>query len=215
MKITLLCSDPMHPVNPYLEAWKAKAPPVWDVELVREKAQATGGDILFLISCSEIVNSKDRAQYGACLVLHASDLPSGRGWSPHIWELANSADSITLTLLDAEDKVDSGAIWCKVSISIPKNFLWDEINHKLFQAEVDLINYAIENYGLIKPTMQPPNMEATYYRRRTQGDSAIDPNKTIAEQFDLIRVCDPNRFPAYFEYLGRRYLLKVEKDNGQ
>jgi methionyl-tRNA formyltransferase len=56
---------------------------------------------------------------------------------------------------------------------------------------------------------------ATYYPRRTPKDSEIDVFKTIAEQFDMIRVCDPNRFPAYFEFMGQRYILKLEKSNGQ
>lgn len=37
-----------------------------------------------------------------------------------------------------------------------------------------------------------------------------EPNKSIAEQFNLIRVCDPNRFPAFFEYLGREFNLEIK-----
>jgi methionyl-tRNA formyltransferase len=215
MKITLLCSDAEHPVNAYLENWMALTSPPLTVELVRKKAQATGGSIMFLISCSEIITAQDRAQYGACLVLHASDLPEGRGWSPHIWELSQGAEAITLTLLEAEDKVDSGRIWKKVHIPVPKHALWDEINQLLFQAEVELINFAVEHYQNIEPQPQHAEVESTYFPRRTQNNSQIDPYKSIAEQFDLIRVCDPNRFPAYFYYLGQRYNLKVEKSNDQ
>ena len=43
----------------------------------------------------------------------------------------------------------------------------------------------------------------------TQGE--IDPDKTIAEQFDLMRVCDPDRYPAYFNYLGYKYVIRIEK----
>jgi methionyl-tRNA formyltransferase len=35
----------------------------------------------------------------------------------------------------------------------------------------------------------------------------------LAEQFDLLRVVDSERFPAFFEYRGRRYKLKIEKDD--
>ena len=215
MKITLLCSDEKHPVNAYLEDWMADDGKEQIVELVRKKAEANGGDILFLISCCEIITAQDRAKYGACLVLHASDLPKGRGWSPHIWELSQGAQCITLSLLEAEDKFDSGRIWKKVDIQVPKHALWDEINHLLFEAEVLLINFAIENFSNIAPQSQPADLVATYYPRRTSLNSQIDPRKSISEQFDLIRVCDPNRFPAYFEYLGQRYLLKIEKSNEQ
>lgn len=215
MKITLLCSDPQHPVNAYIQRWAQAQAGLHEVDIVQKKAQLGGGEILFLISCSEIINANDRAQYKACLVLHASDLPKGRGWSPHIWALVEGAEVITLSMLEAEDKVDSGCIWSKTHITVPKHALWDEINHLLFTAEVDMIDYAVQNYTLINPLAQAETDQATYYPKRTPKDSQIDPQKSIAEQFDLIRVCDPNRFPAYFEHMGQRYILKLEKSNEQ
>ncbi len=215
MKITLLCSDPQHPVNTYIQRWTQAQAGLHEVDVVQKKSQLCGGEILFLISCSEIINANDRAQYKACLVLHASDLPKGRGWSPHIWALVQGAEVITLSMLEAEDKVDSGSIWRKAHITVPKHALWDEINHLLFTAEVDMIDYAVQNYALVTPQVQTDTDQATYYPKRTPKDSQIDPHKSIAEQFDLIRVCDPNRFPAYFEHLGQRYTLKLEKSNEQ
>lgn len=215
MKVTILCSDAAHPINAYLERWMANVQPAVSVERVRRKKDVSGGDLLFLVSCSEIITAQDRSAYGASLVLHASDLPKGRGWSPHIWELSQGADAITLSLLEAEDRVDTGRIWKKVHIPVPKHALWDEINSLLFQAEIDLIEFAIANFGAIDPEPQADGIPATYYPRRTPLDSRIDPFRSIAEQFDLIRVCDSNRFPAYFDYLGHRYLLKIEKSNEQ
>ena len=215
MKITLLCSDVKHPVYAYLRAWMVTQNGLHDVVLVQKKSDLAGGDILFLVSCSEIIDAKVREMYLATLVLHAGDLPKGRGWSPHIWEIVNGAETITLTLLEAEDKVDSGRIWQKLDITVPKNALWNEINHLLFEAEVELINFAVQNFGTVSPSIQKATENPSYYPKRTPADSRIDVNKSIAEQFDLIRVCDPNRFPAYFEHLGCRYTLKLEKTHEQ
>lgn len=213
MKITVLCSDLQHPVNAYIQRWAEAQTGLHEVDIVQKKSQLRGGEILFLVSCSEIINANDRAQYKACLVLHASDLPKGRGWSPHIWALIEGAEVITLSILEAEDKVDSGRVWSKSDITVPKHALWDEINHLLFTAEVDMIDYAVRNYLLVTPQAQTETDRATYYPKRTPKDSQIDPHKSIAAQFDLIRVCDPDRFPAYFEHLGRRYILKLERSN--
>jgi methionyl-tRNA formyltransferase len=213
VKITLLCSDPEHPVNTYLLTWARTQPRTHEVELVQKKAQLTGGDFLFLVSCSEIIGADDRARYKATLVLHASDLPKGRGWSPHIWELINGADHITLSLLEAEDKVDSGKIWKKTRIGIPKDALWDEINHLLFSAEIQLIDFVVKHFDQVRPESQDDTENPSYFPKRSSEDSRIDPTKSIAAQFDLIRVCDPNRFPAYFEHLGHRYTLRLEKFN--
>lgn len=215
MKITLLCSDPQHPANAYIQGWAKAQVGLHEVDIVQKKLQLSGGDILFLISCSEIINANEREKYKACLVLHASDLPKGRGWSPHIWELLQGAEAITLSMLEAEDKVDSGRIWRKAHISVPKDALWDEINHLLFTAEVEMIDFAVQNYALVTPQPQLDTEQATYFPKRVLHDSQIDPNKSISEQFDLIRVCDPNRFPAFFEHLGKRYNLKLEKFNEQ
>lgn len=181
------------------------------IELLQSKSQLSGGELLFLISCSEIIKKIDRSKYLATLVLHASDLPRGRGWSPHIWEIVNGAENISLSMLEAEDKVDSGRIWAKRQIPIPKDALWDEINHLLFTAEIELIDMAVKQFGQITPAAQSKVEQATYYPKRTNQDSQIDPNKTIEEQFNRIRVCDPYRFPAFFELHGKKYKLILEK----
>ncbi|WP_131110558.1 UDP-glucuronic acid dehydrogenase [Sulfuricystis thermophila] len=211
MKISLLCSDPTHPVIPYLQAWANAQSGTHQVSLVSRKDQLPGGDVLFLISCTELVGPAEKAKYSASLVLHASDLPKGRGWSPHIWELLQGADFITLSLIEADEPVDSGRVWKKTKINIPRHALWDEINHALFSAEVELIDYAVKNFDDIEPVVQDEKQPATYYRRRTPEDSRLDIHKTIAEQFDLIRVCDPQRYPAFFDHLGHRYIVKLEK----
>lgn len=215
MRISLLCSDPTHPVNDYLNRWIAANSSAHDISLVRSKADLPGGDVLFLVSCSEIIRDTDRLAYGTCLVIHASDLPLGRGWSPHIWEIVNGARKITVTLLEAADSVDSGRIWKKISFAVQPHALWNEINSDLFQVEVDLINYAVENYQSIQPVDQSSLIAPTYYRRRSPEDSRIDPTKSLASQFDLLRVCDPKRFPAFFELDGHVYKLTLERVSGE
>jgi methionyl-tRNA formyltransferase len=211
MQISLLCSDEQHPVNDHLKKWISVQQGIHQVELVRRKTELSGGDILFLISCSEIVGQTDRSAYRTTLVLHASDLPRGRGWSPHIWQLIEGADEIILSLLEAEDKVDSGRIWKKLKFSVPKHALWDEINMCLFEAEIELIDFAVSEFERVLPTKQDPTIEPSYYPRRTSADSQIDPSQSISSQFDRIRVCDPNRFPAFFELHSKRYKLILEK----
>ena len=52
------------------------------------------------------------------MVLHVSDLPRGRGWSPYIWELINGATFIKVSLIEAKEEVDAGQIWLQEKISI-------------------------------------------------------------------------------------------------
>lgn len=213
MKITVLNSSVDHPINAWLSDWKAKHENTHEIEIVRSKSELSGGELLFLISCVEIIGAQDRAKYAKTLVIHASDLPLGRGWSPHVWQVVNGETEVTVTLLEAEDKVDSGDIWQKLKIHVPPTALYDEINQRIFQAEVDLMDYAVNSFPAIEPKPQDSSIEPTYWPKRSPEDSELDTSKSIDDLFNLIRVCDPNRFPAYFIKGGRKYVLKLEADN--
>lgn len=210
MKVSILCSSAEHPINAWLEDWATANRGRHEIEIIRNKRDASGGELLFLVSCGEIVNAEDRSRYMRTLVIHASNLPDGRGWSPHVWQIVDGASEITVTLLEAEDNVDSGAIWKQLRITIDPSWLYDEINTALFEAELELMDYATINFDSAEPRQQADRPHS-YYRKRTLEDSRIDPKRSIAEQFNLIRVCDPVRFPAFFEWNGRKYRLIVER----
>jgi methionyl-tRNA formyltransferase len=211
MNISILISSTENPVNIYIDKWVEKNKN-HQISIIHSKEELTSGDILFLISCSDIISKLERSKFMKTLVIHASDLPRGRGWSPHVWEIINGATDITLSLLEAEDKVDTGDIWKKTIVSIPKTALFDEINELIFNAELELMDFAIANYNTIKPKKQS-NIDSTYWPKRSPKDSEIDINKGISEQFDLIRICDPDRFPVFFYKNGERFNITIKKDN--
>lgn len=211
MRISILCSSPEHPVNAWLARWKRAHEPDHDIDIVASKDMLRGGELLFLVSCSEIIRAAERNKYRKCLVIHASDLPQGRGWSPHVWQILEGRDCITVSLLEAEDKVDTGHIWHKLRLKIPPHFLHDEINQALFDAELELMDFAVRHFATITPSSQSADEAPSWYPKRSPEDSRLDPNRSIAEQFDLIRVCDPARFPAFFELHGHRFKITVEK----
>ena len=183
LQISVVCSTPTHPVFAYLREWGR-----YD-ELCTSIRELSGGDILFLVSCTEIVPASVRALFRKTLVLHASNLPHGRGWSPHIWQLIEGRDELTLSLLEAEDPVDTGDIWKTTQLSFTGTELHHEINHALFRAELELMDWAIDHFSDVVPRRQSGT--TSYYPRRTPEDSRIDPDLSIAEQFDLLRVSDP------------------------
>jgi len=212
MKIDVLCTGANHPIRPLLDSWVQRQGAVGhQARLIDRVEAAIGGDMLLLISCSDIVGAEVRGRYNHTLVIHASDLPHGRGWSPHVWEILNGADQLTVTLLEAADKVDSGAIWRKVSVPLAGHELADEINAKLFAAELDLMDFAVAAADTVQPVPQAANIEPSYYPRRTADMSELDPTRSLAEQFDLLRVADPTRYPAFFWWRGHRYILKIKK----
>ncbi len=209
MKISIVCSDLQHPVYPWLLAWRERHQAQHQIEICSQPAQLSGGDILFLISCHDKIGPAIRQAYRATLVIHAADLPHGRGWSPHIWQVIEGRKEIKVTLLTAEDLIDSGEIWAQQTLHLQGHELADEINQLLFAAEMALMDYAVVHLHDAQP--RPQQGEPSYYRKRTPEDSRIDPQRSIAEQFDLLRVADPQRFPAFFDFRGYRYRIILEK----
>lgn len=211
MRISILCTDPNHPVVESLRVWvKEVSSNGHVVTLVFDKSELCGGDILYLVSCSQIIRDVERNKYKAALVLHASDLPKGRGWSPYVWSVLGGANKITVSLLEAIDPVDTGAIWLKTTFDLEGHELLQEIHAKLFEAELLLMSELVDQFDYITPVQQLGE-PGPYMEKRTPADSQLDPNKTIAEQFNLLRVVDSIRYPAFFEYQGQQYLLRIEK----
>ncbi|MEZ6015077.1 MAG: formyltransferase family protein [Planctomycetota bacterium] len=210
MKISILISDPRHPVNGPMRAWRDRRAAEHRVELVQHSRELSGGDVLFLISAHEVIRADVRARYRKTLVVHASDLPRGRGWSPHVWAVLEGAQSITVSLLEAEDSVDTGAIWRKTSFALEGHELHDELNTKLFDAEVALMDFAVDHFDEVRPEPQAAE-GASVYRRRTPEDSRLDLDRPLREQLPLLRVSDPARYPAFFEHAGHLFELTLRK----
>jgi methionyl-tRNA formyltransferase len=211
MKISLLCSSEQHPIMPHLQHWKTQIENSGhQVTICSKKSQLGAGDILFLISCSERIGDEEYQKYQHVLVLHASDLPKGRGWSPHIWEILNGSETIIISLIEAAENIDTGDVWKKIAIPVEKHLLYNDINDILFQGELELMTWAVSNKADTVPKVQDLNEKATYWPRRTPQDSRLEAEKSIEEQFDLLRICDPDRYPAYFELYGRKYKIRLE-----
>ena len=119
LNVTLICSDINHPVFSYLQAWCHKSHSLYNIQLVSTTADIKNENgLLFLISCSEFIKKNSRNKFEHAVVLHASDLPFGRGWSPHIWDIIHGKCEVVLSLLNAEAEIDTGDVWKKIRISL-------------------------------------------------------------------------------------------------
>ena len=150
--ISIIISSEDHPINIWIESWMREQSDDLNVEVIRSPVEAKGGDICFLISCTDILPIAVRELYSYVLVIHASDLPEGRGWSPHIWNIIGGGEEITVSLIEASEKVDRGDIWQKYCYNIPDYFLYDDIISIVNQAHIHLMDYTIDNYGIVRPT---------------------------------------------------------------
>ena len=219
MNVVILSTDPQHPVNHSLRGWKSLTVKNGHKVRIESNPDNVGsGDILFLVSCSVFITEEIKKKFKAVLVLHASDLPDSRGWSPHVWSILAGSNDITVCLLEASEPVDTGDIWLKKHFKLEGHELLDEINAALFSVELELMTEAVESFDQISPEKQPAIVNRSLIkptlRKRTADDSCLDVDKSILEQFNLLRVVDSDRYPAYIEHLGQRYKITIEKVNG-
>lgn len=206
VQIAILCPRADHAVNSWLEMWAERQR---NAVIVRDADKLPGGDFLFLISCDVIVSREVRDKYRHVLVIHASDLPADRGFSPYLWTILEGGSEVVVTLLTAEDRVDSGDIWRQERFPLDGSETFEEIMDRLFAVELDLMDWALANCDSAEPRKQIG--EPNYRRRRTAADSEVQVDQTLAEIFDLLRVSDPNRLPAFFNHRGARYEIGIHK----
>jgi methionyl-tRNA formyltransferase len=209
MDFDVFCSDALHPTFSAVTDWAQKTSSNVEILVTTEKSKLTGGEFLILISVSEVFPPALIARYEHALVVHGSDLPNGRGWSPIVWQLISGQQDFTLSLIEATDPVDSGRIWNKINFQILPNALFSEIQNAIAENTIKLISDLIDNHNSVSPQEQLG--EITYYKRRTPADSELDPSKSIEENFDLIRVSDPVRYPAFFELRGKRFRVQISE----
>ena len=166
----------------------------------------------FLIGCSDLLAPEVLKRNTNNLVVHESNLPEGRGWSPLTWQVLAGRNVITVSLLEVQEKVDSGPIYMQTLIELQGHELVGELRNKQAAATLKLCHDFVSNFPLVLSNAKEQSGEASYFPRRHPNDSELDPDKTISEQFNLLRVVDNDQYPAFFVMNGCKYILKIEKE---
>ena len=181
---------------------------------IHEPAQLAPGDVCFLLSCGRLLSADQLAMHRHNRVVHESDLPRGQGWSPMTWQILEGATCIPISLFEAVADLDAGPIHLQTSINLNGTELVNEWRQLQAEATINLCLQWLDNYQDLINSAHLQTGEASYYRRRRPADSRLDPECTLAEQFDLLRVVDKDRYPAFFEWRGRCYKLQIQYLNG-
>lgn len=169
------------------------------------------GDLCFYLSCSQVAPPEilDRFQHN--LVVHESDLPLGRGWSPLSWQIIEGASDIAVTIFEAESSVDSGVIYAHEWLHFDGTELLSKLRSAQAVAAIGLCRNLVAEYPASVLRGRPQVGPDTSYRRRTPSDSALDPDVPLAEQFHLLRVVDNERYPATLELRGGKYRVFIQR----
>ena len=210
MKITIITDDLKSWFIPYgNELKKILISKAQEVKYVNDKMQIESGDLCLILSCLKIIKDGYLQLNKNNIVVHASDLPEGKGFSPMQWQILEGRDEITITLFEAVKEFDAGPYYLKKKLKFAGNELYIEMREKLGEKMIDMCLNFIDNINSIKPTEQTG--QETFYLRRTEKDDELDVKKTIEEQFRHFRIADNENHPLYFIYKDTKYFLKIYK----
>jgi methionyl-tRNA formyltransferase len=212
LKQITIVSDRKNWINDHIPKWLPTLKKyAQDIIWTHEVATLTKGDIAFFLGCEQIVSPQLLSFHQHNLVVHASDLPKGKGWSPLTWRILEGNDEIPVVLFEAAEKVDNGPIYLREKLVFQGTELIDEMRRELGRTTLSLCDQFLQQYPAVISRAEHQQGESSYYPRRTSADSRLDPDLTIREQFRLMRVADNARYPCYFELDGCTFEIKVER----
>jgi len=183
------------------------------VNWIHNAKNISEGDLVFCLGCGQVLSSDILSRNQHNLVVHESALPKGKGWSPLTWQILEGKNEIPITLFEAAETIDSGKIYLQDHLEFKGDELIDELRQAQAEKSIEMCLKFVEEYPNILDQATEQCGESTYYSRRKPEDSKLNPDQTIREQFNLLRVVDNDRYPAFFEVNGTIYKIKIEKIN--
>lgn len=182
-------------------------------QLVDTADKVQSGWVTFMLGCTRLVSDNVLRRNKHNLVVHESSLPEGRGFAPMAWQILDGKNKITVCLLEAETVADAGDIWLSDFIPLSGKELCDEWRALQGEKTIELCRRFVLEYEQLIPRRQEG--EASWYPRRRPEDSVLDIKKTLEEQFNLLRIVDNSKYPAYFEIDGDTYTISITRGKRQ
>jgi len=167
-------------------------------------------DIIYILSYHKIIPMDQLNENSHNIIIHASALPKGKGWTPMFWQVLEGKNDIPFTMFEASSSVDGGDIYMQDTLHLTGYELNDELREKQASFIIDMCLRFANDYKSIKTAQKQSGAESFYAKRRAE-DSQLDVNKTIKEQFNLLRIVSNDDYPAFFEIDGHRYIIKIEE----
>lgn len=180
-------------------------------ELFLNHKEILNFDIVFILSYHQIIDKKFLKQNKHNIIIHASNLPQGKGWAPLFHQIIEGKNEIIFSLFEADDKADNGNIYLKKNLKLNGLELYEELREKQASFTLDMCLEFLKLYPNIKAKKQKG--QESFYPKRSPKDSELDINKSLNEQFNLLRTVSNEEFPAFFYKDGKKFILKIYPNN--
>jgi len=162
------------------------------------------GSGIYNILPDKIINTPT---YG-CFFIHESPLPEGRGHAPIQWAIKNKRPNLTLSLFKASSGVDNGYIVYQHNMEINKLDDVTIIESKRQQGIKECFTIFLEELKEQTIVLRKQTGKPSYHKKRTFKDSKITTIPNIENFWNEIRMCDNEKYPAFFEIDNKKIILK-------
>jgi methionyl-tRNA formyltransferase len=180
--------------------------------VTNERDIKKNADVCFYLSCIKITKENTLNKFKFNIVVHGSDLPKGRGHSPWVWNIIDKKNKLTLSLFSIITKnktPDSGPIYFKEKLNLNGSELLNEIREKIGQKIINMCLKFIIKINKMK--FKEQKGKPTYCRKRKPLDQELSLKKSLFSQINILRTADNERWPAYFFFKKRKFILKIFK----
>jgi len=169
-------------------------------------------DVTIIINYYQIIPEKYLLHSKHNLVVHESNLPRGRGWSPLYRQIIDGKSKIITTLFECSKKMDEGSYYYKKSFLFKKNLVYSELKDLQLLNALSLIKKFLTFYmkNKISPKKNVQKGKPSYFKKLNKLDSKININQSLKSQIDRLRTVDHEIFPAFFYYKKRKFFIKIE-----
>jgi methionyl-tRNA formyltransferase len=165
--------------------------------------------IVFLLGFTKIIKSELLKRNSLNLTVHESDLPKNKGFAPIQYQILNNQNIIKTCLIGLSDRVDSGEIYEKSTIKFKGTELYDEIRNKQSSNTFYLISRFLKKYPKNYKIKQKG--KSNFLKKRHPHDSELNINKSIKDNFNLLRISNNKSWPAFFIYKGQKFVINIFK----
>lgn len=196
-------------IIPHIHRFKKSNKDKFDIKIYYNHTNLRKSDINFILSYSKIINTKVLNNFKFNIVIHESKLPLGKGFAPIAWQILEGKNIIYFTAFNANKKIDSGDILLVDKIKLKGNELYSEWRQLQGIKTFEICKKIILNINKLE--LKKQKGKQTFYKKRNSSDSKLNINKSIKNQFNLLRVVDNEKFPAFFVYKGIKYGIKINK----
>lgn len=208
IKVTIL----IDPNNSWIEKYAKKikySKYKYFIKFSKNKNKIKGEDLVLVLSYTKILDSKFLKKNKLVLVAHPSNLPLDKGFAPVQNQILKNRKKIFFSLIKAEKKVDAGPICLKTSFNLDGLELYEDMRIKQGKALIKLIQKFLIIYPKINFKKQTG--KSTFNKKRNVKDYKLNIKKNIMSQFNILRICNNENYPAHFFYKKQKYILKIFK----